>query len=230
LREADIIKRQADELETVDRLVRVINNAEDLDTLFNSLLVQTLNFIPQAEKAAVFLLDHTDNKFHVAFTSGYEVNDLEKIAFLPGELKKRYTENSEEIEKGIYIIKNTIDLFGDEKLSGFNKPMSMLVMAVEWDNKLDAYVVFDSFTKRNAFDSSAARILNRFREHAVSAISKAQTLKTLQAKNEEILKAQEQLVTQEKLASLGALIAGIAHEIKNPLNFVNNFAELSPNF
>ena len=43
----------------------------------------------------------------------------------------------------------------------------------------------------------------------------------------ELHAAQAQLVQREKLASLGELTAGIAHEIQNPLNFVNNFAELS---
>jgi len=44
---------------------------------------------------------------------------------------------------------------------------------------------------------------------------------------DQLRKAQDQLVVQQKLASLGSLTAGIAHEIKNPLNFVTNFAEIS---
>src|SRR5262249_59608487 len=39
--------------------------------------------------------------------------------------------------------------------------------------------------------------------------------------------AQDQLVVQQKMASLGALTAGIAHELRNPLNFITNFAQLA---
>lgn len=49
----------------------------------------------------------------------------------------------------------------------------------------------------------------------------------LQKSLEELKTAQAQLVHSEKMASLGELTAGIAHEIKNPLNFVNNFSEIS---
>ena len=73
-----------------------------------------------------------------------------------------------------------------------------------------------------------------FAAQSVLAIQNARLFEDVEARTrelanslEELRAAQDRLIQTEKLASLGQLTAGIAHEIKNPLNFVNNFAALS---
>ncbi len=88
-----------------------------------------------------------------------------------------------------------------------------------------AGVAFSLHKHRTGQLKQRARVLERtVEERTVEIQAKAEEL---EEKNAEILRAQKQLIVQEKLASLGSLTAGIAHEIKNPLNFVNNFAQLS---
>ncbi|MEM6783177.1 MAG: nuclear transport factor 2 family protein, partial [Bacteroidota bacterium] len=77
-----------------------------------------------------------------------------------------------------------------------------------------------------AFDLAYRRFLDLHQaeaDHHALLEEKALTEQAL----DELRRTQAQLIQQEKLASLGQLTAGIAHEIKNPLNFVTNFADVS---
>jgi signal transduction histidine kinase len=84
------------------------------------------------------------------------------------------------------------------------------------------------------FSDKQIALLQTFADQAVIAIGNVRLFEQVQARTrelaaslDELRSAQDRLIQTEKLASLGQLTAGIAHEIKNPLNFVNNFSALS---
>jgi signal transduction histidine kinase len=78
-----------------------------------------------------------------------------------------------------------------------------------------------------AFPQNTIDLIKTFAAQSAVAIENARLFQNVETSLEDLRTTQDRLVQTQKLASLGQLTAGIAHEIKNPLNFVNNFSGVS---
>jgi len=194
-------------------------------------------------------LPHNENylSFEFAAQSHYRTQDNQYSYMLEGDDKdwifagsRRYVTYTN-LSPGNYIFHVRIAGSGSASLTETSIP---ILIKPPWHRTpfaLVSFAIVGALIVYAGFRMQHARVVHRERaaarmreaelknialeEKNLSAQRELDKAKELEQAYDQLKMAQEQLVQQEKLASLGHLTAGIAHEIKNPLNFVTNFSE-----
>jgi C4-dicarboxylate-specific signal transduction histidine kinase len=107
------------------------------------------------------------------------------------------------------------------------KKITILVNPPWWKTwwAYSSYILIAGLLLFVVYRSQKQRIIRKEREK--TQLFELEQAKEIEKAYHELRTTQAQLVQSEKMASLGELTAGIAHEIQNPLNFVNNFSEVN---
>lgn len=213
------------ELEKINTAVKSINAEINFENLLLALL-EKMRIIRSVENSTALVYDKNSDAFKYKASIGWDIKQLESVSLSMEEAENMYLTNENEVYEDIFIKRN-FSSFDSMKMDGFIKPKSMMVLVIKIENKIEAFLIFDNQTRENAFDARDISFIRNAKEHIVSAFIRTRILEDLQLTLQNLKDTQNQLIQSEKLASLGELTAGIAHEIQNPLNFVNNFSSLS---
>jgi two-component system NtrC family sensor kinase len=216
---------------TADILKVIASSPSDLQPVFEA-IAERSNRLVDALSTTVFTL--ADGMMYLrAFTPTTPEADATLHATFPAPLSTFSW--GESIRRGeIYrVIDSEHEPEGLRDLARLRGWRSCLCVPLLRDGK-PIGMIGPTRAEPGPFTDHHVQLLQTFADQAVIAISNVGLFNEVQERTRELSKslddlraAQDRLVQTEKLASLGQLTAGIAHEIKNPLNFVNNFSALS---
>ena len=178
-----------------------------------------------------YALNQLDSSFHYArlsFASGTRHNQIKEMLNASDILGKLFR------RKGMtdsVIYYQDISIALNDSLFGPSKIRQLQLLALN-EQKRQQEILQDKERYKNRTKTFALVIgLGFFLLIAIILLrnnrQKQKTNKVLEHTLDNLRSTQSQLIQSEKMASLGELTAGIAHEIQNPLNFVNNFSEVN---
>jgi two-component system NtrC family sensor kinase len=216
---------------TADILKVIASSPSDVQPVFDAIAERSKRLV-DALSTTVFRL--VDGMMHLrAFTPTTPEADATLQAMFPAPLSTFSW--GESIRRGdIYRVNDTEhEPEGLRDLARLRGWRSCLCVPLLRDGK-PIGMIGPTRVEPGPFADHHVQLLQTFADQAVIAISNVELFQQVQERTRELSAslddlraAQDRLVQTEKLASLGQLTAGIAHEIKNPLNFVNNFSGLS---
>jgi GAF domain-containing protein len=217
---------------TADVLKVISRSAFDVQTVLNT-LAESAGRLCQAENVQIFLRD--GDVYRLTAHNGFSLEYQEYLKQHPippgrGTLVARTAQGVTPVHIPDVLADPEYTFHEGQKLGRFRAALGVPLL------REGKSIGVMSMTKSvpEPFADKQIEIVSTFADQAVIAIENARLFGEVQARTAELTKsledlraAQDRLVQTEKLASLGQLTAGIAHEIKNPLNFVNNFSAVS---
>ncbi len=220
------------QMATADVLKVISRSTFDLQTVLQT-LVESAAHLCDADKATI--TRQKEGVFYRAESYGFSAEFMEYVRSVPVEAERGTATGRALLEgKVIHIADVRADseyTFAEAQRLGDFRTIIGVPMLREGR---PVGVLTLTRSKIRPFTEKQIELVSTFADQAAIAIENVRLFESVEARTRELTKsledlhtAQDRLVQTEKLASLGQLTAGIAHEIKNPLNFVNNFSSVS---
>ena len=214
------------ELEKINLIVKSINSEIHFTSLLQSLLEKT-KVIGGVEKATMLVHDKATALFSFKAGFGWDISSVSGIRMTLNEVEDYYLSHANEVHEDIFEVRKINSDPAHQNLLKVENAKSTVIMVVRVKDMVEGFLILENMHKKNAFNSLDFSLLHNLKEHIISAFIKTIILEDLQTTLLNLKETQEQLIQQEKMASIGQLTKGIVDRILNPLNYINNFSLLT---